>query len=547
MGAVGARGADAADQGDRDSIRHAALPDRPVRAQARRVAVHGTVELTDLRSVPDRVRVFGDPPRDNSGRAARRSGGAAIDFGDPAWSAVHGGPAAHDRAADRLADHRERGVPGSDRDRRHLPVHRRGRGVPRSRRCRADHDRVRLGPGAAARRGGGPGAATAERPMIALALLVVVLPLVPTFATLVSRRARTLGAICAVCGAGTCGVAVALAIELSPGARVHALSGFLSLDPLSGFFVATIALVVALSSWGSAAYLRAEEDRGELSALQVRLYFAAFGVFASMMLAAFETSNLGLLWVLIEASTLASCVLVGLEAKAVSLEAAWKYIIISSFGVTMALVGTLFVYYAAGSLPGSPTEHLTWSYLFAHADSLGRDSLRLGFLLVLIGYGTKVGLAPMHTWLPDAHSEAPSPASAMLSAALLNTGMYAIIRFQALTGPALGTRFAGHALLIFGFASVLVGALFIVLRGNFKRMYAYSSIEQMGIIAIALGFGGVLGFYGALLQILTHAVAKAVLFLTSGDIVLRYRTRLAGDVRGVLSVAPLTGAVLLLT
>jgi hydrogenase-4 component F len=151
----------------------------------------------------------------------------------------------------------------------------------------------------------------------------------------------------------------------------------------------------------------------------------------------------------------------------------------------------------------------------------------------------------MHTWLPDAHAEAPSPASAMLSAALLNTGMYAIIRFQALTVPALG-RYGAHALLIFGFASVLVGALFIVLRGNFKRMFAYSSIEQMGIIAIALGFGGVLGFYGALLQILTHAIGKAVLFLTSGDLVLRYRTRLVNEVRGVLTVAPLTGAALLL-
>ena len=152
----------------------------------------------------------------------------------------------------------------------------------------------------------------------------------------------------------------------------------------------------------------------------------------------------------------------------------------------------------------------------------------------------------MHTWLPDAHSEAPSPASAMLSAALLNTGMYAIIRFQALTHAQLGTHYAARILLIFGFASVIVGALFIVLRGNYKRLFAYSSVEHMGIIAIALGFGGVLGFYGALLHTLTHAIGKAVLFLTSGDLVLRYRTRLVDEVRGVLSVTPLTGAVLLL-
>jgi len=382
--------------------------------------------------------------------------------------------------------------------------------------------------------------------VIALAIIVVVLPLTPAFAAALTPRARPLGVVAAASGVATLGVAIALAIDLSDGHSVHALSGFIYLDPLSGFFVATIAVVVALASFGSAAYLRSEEKGRALSGLQVRLYFIFFAVFAAMMLASFETGNLGLLWVLIEASTLASTVLVGLEGKAVSLEAAWKYIIISSFGVTMALVGTLFLYYAAGSLSGSPTEHLTWYYLFAHAGGLSHQSLRLAFLLVLIGYGTKVGLAPMHTWLPDAHSEAPSPASAMLSAALLNTGMYAIIRFQALTGPALGTHYAAHALLIFGFASVIVGTLFIVLRGNFKRMFAYSSIEQMGIIAIALGFGGVLGFYGALLQILTHAIGKAVLFLTSGDLVLRYRTRLIDEVRGVLSVTPLTGAVLLL-
>ena len=382
--------------------------------------------------------------------------------------------------------------------------------------------------------------------MIALAVIVVVLPLAPAIATAFTARARPLGTVAAASGLATLGVAIALAVYVSDRHRVHALSGFIYLDALSGFFLATIALVVALASFGSAAYLRAEEQRGELRPLQVRLYFIFFAVFASMMLASFETGNLGLLWVLIEASTLASCVLVGLEGKSVSFEAAWKYIIISSFGVTIALVGTLFLYFAAGNLPGSPTDHLTWSYLFAHAHGLGVESLRLGFLLALIGYGTKVGLAPMHTWLPDAHSEAPSPASAMLSAALLNTGMYAIIRFQALTRAPLGSAFAGHILLVFGFASVIIGALFIVLRGNYKRLFAYSSVEHMGIIAIALGFGGVLGFYGALLQTLTHAIGKAVLFLTSGDLVLRYRTRLIDEVRGVLSVAPLTGAVLLL-
>jgi hydrogenase-4 component F len=208
-------------------------------------------------------------------------------------------------------------------------------------------------------------------------------------------------------------------------------------------------------------------------------------------------------------------------------------------------VGTLFVYYSAISLHVSPDQRLTWPTLFAHASVLQAPSLRLAFLLVLVGYGTKVGLAPMHTWLPDAHSEAPSPASAMLSAALLNTGMYAIIRFQALTTAELG-RYAKDVLLIFGFASLLVGALFMIECENFKRLFAYSSIEHMGIIAIALGFGGALGYYGALLQTLTHAIGKSVLFLTSGDVVLRYRSRNVADVRGLLPLAPVTGLALLL-
>ena len=174
------------------------------------------------------------------------------------------------------------------------------------------------------------------------------------------------------------------------------------------------------------------------------------------------------------------------------------------------------------------------------------QSLRLAFLLIVVGYGTKVGLAPMHSWLPDAHAQAPSPASAMLSGALLNTGMYAIVRFRAIADPAIGRAYTSHVLLVFGFLSIVVGTLFIVLRGNFKRMFAYSSVEHMGIITVALGFGGTLGLYGALLQTLTHAIGKTVLFLTSGDVLLRFRTRLVSDVHGLIGALPVSGAALVL-
>lgn len=375
---------------------------------------------------------------------------------------------------------------------------------------------------------------------------IALLPLGGSIAALAGGHARTCGWAAIVGAVGSFGLAVVLlARTLGDGART-ALSGFVYTDGLSAFFVMTVALVVLLASLGGAAYLRAEELAGVLSHLQVRLYFGFFGIFAASMLASLLTGNLGLLFVLIEASTLASVVLVGLEAKAASLEAAWKYVIISSLGVTIALVGTLFLFYSGTGLRLTSNLRLTWPYLYGHAGALSHSSLRLAFLLAVIGYGTKVGLAPMHTWLPDAHSEAPSPASAMLSAALLNTGMYAIIRFLAIARVGLGDSYVRHVMLTFGFLSVAIGVLFMVRKGNFKRLFAYSSVEHMGIIAIALGFGGQLGMYGALLHTLNHAVGKSTLFLASGDVVLGYHTREAGQVRGVLSALPLTGGVLML-
>jgi hydrogenase-4 component F len=382
--------------------------------------------------------------------------------------------------------------------------------------------------------------------MIALVAAVVLLPLAGAGAAVLGCRARGCGFALVAGSAGSLAGATAIASSSLGHPPTAGIEGFLYVDPLAGFFGITLALVVLLASLGSAAYLRAEEDRKDLSPFQVRLYFVFFSIFASGMLASVYAGNLGLLWVLIEASTLASAALVGLEAKSRSLEAAWKYVIISSFGVTIALVATLFLFYAGSGLHLGSNERLTWVYLFAHAGSLGKESLRLSFLLAVIGYGTKVGLAPMHTWLPDAHSEAPSPASAMLSAALLNTGMYAVIRYLAIARAGLGSRFPETVLLTFGFVTLFVGVMFMIRRGNYKRLFAYSSIEHMGIIAVALGFGGTLGLYGALLQVLSHAIGKSVLFLSSGHLVLGYGTRESSEVRGALGALPFAGGVLVL-
>ena len=382
--------------------------------------------------------------------------------------------------------------------------------------------------------------------MIALAIVTAALPLLGTLAGALTSGARRCGAVTAAAGVAELAGAVWLLVRVLADGPVRGLNGFVYLDSTGSFFLFTVALVTAAASLGSAAYLHVEEQRGELTAFQVRLYFVAFGVFAAMMAASLMTGNLGLLFVLIEASTLASVVLVGLEAQPRALEAAWKYVIISSLGVTIALVGTLYLFYAGSHLQLSSDLRLTWPYLYAHAAELSHPSLRLAFLLAVVGYGTKVGLAPMHTWLPDAHAEAPSPASAMLSAALLNTGMYAIIRFLAIAQAGLGAAYVHRVMLLFGFLSVAIGALFLVRSGNLKRLFAYSSVEHMGVIAIGLGFGGVIGTYGALLHVLNHAIGKATLFLASGDTVLAYRTREAREITGMLAAMPFAGGVLLL-
>jgi len=382
--------------------------------------------------------------------------------------------------------------------------------------------------------------------MTALAILIALGPLAGPAAALAGARAWLAGLAQAAGALVAFGCALALLVELDGHQPLAGWDGFLYVDPLGGFFAMTVAGVTLLAALGSIGYICAEEDSGGFSGFQVRLYYAFFGLFASLMLAALETGNLGLLFVLVEASTLASAALVGIEGRSRSLEAAWKYVIISSLGVTIALAGTLFLFYSGSALHLGSNLGLTWPYLFEHAHALAPQPLRLAFLLAVVGYGTKVGLAPMHTWLPDAHAEAPSPASAMLSAALLNAGMYAILRFLAIAHARLGGTYPRAVLLSFGFASIAIGALFMVRKGNFKRLFAYSSVEHMGIIAVALGFGGTLGLYGALLQMLNHALAKSVLFLSSGDVSLRYKTREASQVSGLLAAVPVTGGALLL-
>jgi hydrogenase-4 component F len=260
------------------------------------------------------------------------------------------------------------------------------------------------------------------------------------------------------------------------------------------------------------------------------------------------SANLGMMWIFVEATTLASALLVGYYNTEGAVEAGWKYLIVCTVGIALALFGTITLYLAAVR-SGVPSElALDWSSLMNAAVRLrdAGDFLKIAFVFVAVGYGTKIGFVPMHSWLPDAHAEAPSPISAMLSAVLLNCAMYALLRFDAITVRALGSGFPHSLLLIFGGLSLGVAALLMVVQSDLKRLLAYSSIEHMGIVALGVGIGGPLGIYGALLHTFNHSLAKALLFFTAGNVRENFGTLKMERIRGMARSLPWTSTALVL-
>jgi hydrogenase-4 component F len=212
-------------------------------------------------------------------------------------------------------------------------------------------------------------------------------------------------------------------------------------------------------------------------------------------------------------------------------------------GIALAFIGTVLMYYAGSA--GSGEIAVNWTSLHAAASRLNPQVVRLAFVFSLVGYGTKAGLAPMHTWLPDAHSEAPAPISALMSGVLLNVGLYALVRFKAIVDITLGSGYSSRLLLGIGLLSLGVASAFLLTQRNYKRMLAYSSVEHMGIICLGLGFGGYWGVFGALLHVINHALSKSLLFMLSGNILLKYRTTEMRRVRGLLRASPVTGGAFL--
>src|SRR5579864_2825302 len=350
-------------------------------------------------------------------------------------------------------------------------------------------------------------------------MLLASILLIPLLASVLvlffaSRRAATLLAL----AAGILEI-IALALtawRVAKDGSLH-LGRYLRADALTTFFLLNAGLVFFLVLLYSTSYIR-HIPLGRFSS--PRWFYSFLFLFLFSIVAVYLANNLGFLWIMMEATTLASALLVGFYNTEGAVEAGWKYLIVCTVGLAFALFGTIVVYVAAVHAGLKPEMALQWQVL-AHAGQVLAGSqtlLKLGFVFLMVGYGTKIGLVPMHSWLPDAHAEAPSPVSAMLSAALLNCAVYALMRYDTIVVHAIGATFSHRLFLFFGAASVLVSGLLMIVQQDLKRLLAYSSVEHMGIIATGLGLGGFFGLYGALLHTFTHSVAKSLLFFGAGHV-----------------------------
>jgi len=364
-------------------------------------------------------------------------------------------------------------------------------------------------------------------------ILLVLLgaPLVAA-AVLARARGRVVPAVHGLSAAVILGAAGGVVTGVARTGTVSALDGLLRADGLSAWMVSLIALIAALA---------AIEAPRQVPPGAARRFYPLFHLFVFTMLLAVTTDDVGLMWVAVEATTLASVFLVNLERSRASLEAAYKYLLICSVGVAIAFVGTVLVYFADVHQFGHEAQALRWTTLLRLAPSLPPRVVELAFVFLLVGYGTKAGLVPMHTWLPDAHSEAPAPVSALMSGVLLSVGIYAVLRFKTVVDVAAGAAFAQRLLVVLGLASLTVAAAFLWSPTNYKRMLAYSSIEHIGVVALGLGFGGPWGIAGAVLHIANHALAKSVLFLLAGRIRAAFGSAEIADVRGLIAAMPVTG------
>jgi hydrogenase-4 component F len=313
------------------------------------------------------------------------------------------------------------------------------------------------------------------------------------------------------------------------------------IDPLNVFLVTLTAFVGFTTALFSRPYMQVERDRGKMTPRRLRLYHSMYQSFTFTMLLALTTNNMGILWVAMEAATLTTVLLVSVYRTAASLEAAWKYFILCGVGIAQALFGTVLLYMAAEKVLGHEGGALLWSNLEAVRGQLDPDIVTLAFVFLFIGYGTKIGLVPLHNWLPDAHAEGPTPVSAVLSGLLLNVALYAVLRCKVLTDGALGSGLTSGLMIGFGLLSVVTAAFFLLRQRDIKRMFAYSSIEHMGLMTFAFGLGGPIATYAGLLHMTVHSLVKSAIFFAVGHAAQTAGSQSMDEIRGLIRVSPTVG------
>ncbi|MGH6672014.1 MAG: proton-conducting transporter membrane subunit [Xanthobacteraceae bacterium] len=371
----------------------------------------------------------------------------------------------------------------------------------------------------------------------AFLIAMIAAPAVAAIGCLLVRRPRFAEGLNLIASMVAFAAAVALTILAALNAPSTYWDGYIALDAVGAWVALCAAIVYLLASIYAIGYMRLLDEDERLPR-----FYALFAGFALTILLSAIMNNAGLYWITIELTTLVSTFLVAFERAAESMEAAWKYIIVVSAGISLALLGTVLFYWGASFVLG-PTFDMTWAALRHAAPKMNPAIVVLAFLLVLVGYGTKVGLAPMHTWLPDAHSESPAPISAMLSGALLNAAMLGIVRFLSVADAAGVGGISRATFVALGVFSLFIGAMFIVRQEGVKRLMAYSSVEHMGVVALGFGFGGPFGIAGALYHMLNHSLNKSLMFFGAGNAMRSYGTKDIGEIHQVSLRFPVQGAL----
>jgi hydrogenase-4 component F len=327
--------------------------------------------------------------------------------------------------------------------------------------------------------------------------------------------------------------------------EITALNNWLRVDAMGAIFVFIVGLVGLLAGLYSIGYTRHDIEIGQMDGKQLPTYYSLFHFFFFTMLLAVTSNNIIMMWVAIEATTLSSAFLVGLYGTRAALEAAWKYVVICTLGVAFGLYGTILIYSDAVNVVPETSMASLWSVIVQYAAAMDPTLLKLAFVFVLIGFGTKAGIFPMYTWLPDTYSEAPSPVSAMLSGVLVNCTLFVVLRFSIIVSQGIGPSFTQTLFLIFGVLSLGTAVFFMLGQRDINRLLAYSSPENIGLILVAFGLGGPLGVPAAFLQLINHSLVKSMMFFLSGNVLMKYRSRSLEVVKGLMQAAPVTAVFML--